>query len=255
MHIFITGGSGLLGTAFAKLCKARAISYITPSSEQLDLLDFEKVNQFLATEKPDLIIHCAAYTAVDLAETEQSACWDLNVTALENLLKSSIPIVHFSTDYVFNAPLELQPIPIDYPRVPLNHYGKSKAAAEELLEACTQDWWNIRTTWLYGGAGAEFPMKIKQRATRQSKIEVINDQYGRKTRVQDLSKFILDNLNLDLAESKLKKGHHHFQSPGPVITWYDWAQEILIDWEGEIFPISTESLNLPAKRPQNSVLV
>jgi len=258
MKILLTGGTGLLGKAFINELNHRDATYVSPTSTELNLLNFAAVDQFIATEKPDFIIHCAAYTSVDLAETERKECWDLNVNVLQNLLTYKLPIIHFSTDYVFNAPLSLphsresgnlQPfiIPPDYPRAPLNFYGQSKAAAEESLEEHNQDWWNIRTTWLYGPDGAGFPNKITQKVVNQDTVSVINDQYGRRTLTTDLAQFVLDNLG------GLRTGHHHYQSPGPIHTWYDWAVELL--GKEKVVPINPESLNLPAVRPKNSILI
>lgn len=263
MKIFLTGGSGLLGRAFVKLLKAQAADFVAPSSTELNLLNFPAVDSFIQTKKPDLIIHCAAYTDVDRAETERDKCWALNVEVLENLLKYEIPIIHFSSDYVFDA-LVLKDgkpfvIPPDYPRAPLNYYGESKVAAEELLEATQGDWWNVRTTWLYGENGEGFPTKIKAKAASQTKLQVINDQFGRKTLNTDLAAFVLDRLipgsALEPGITVLGRRNTHYQSPGPIHTWYDWAVEILRDWDGVLIPVSVTSLDLPAIRPKNSVLI
>ena len=130
MKTFLTGGSGLLGKAFVTTMTDQGLNFVAPTSQALDLCDFATVDDFIKTEKPDQIIHCAAYTAVDLAETERKKCWDLNVSVLENLLKYKLPIIHFSTDYVFDT--ATQPIPIDHERKPLNYYGETKMAAEGL---------------------------------------------------------------------------------------------------------------------------
>jgi len=255
MKIFLTGGTGLLGRAFVKILTERGISFVAPDSSNLDLLDTDAVDNFIKTEKPDQIIHCAAYTAVDLAETERKKCWDLNVSVLENLLIYNLPIVHFSTDYVFNT--DQKPVLIDHERDPLNYYGETKAAAEERLENYTGTWHNVRTTWLYGPDGEGFPAKIKKKAESGEPLTVVDDQFGRKTLSTDLAEFVLGDLS---PGSKLPSepglnlslGHHHYQSPGPVHSWYDWAREIT---DTEIIPISAESLNLAARRPKNSVLV
>jgi len=252
MKIFLTGGSGLLGRAFVATLKARDIEFIAPSSSTLDLCDPAQVKTFMTTEKPDLIIHCAAYTAVDLAESEQDKCWAVNVSALEHLITYNVPIVHFSTDYVFDAFLKKDGhffvITPDYPRAPLNFYGESKVAAEEVLENSDIDWWNIRTTWLYGPDGEGFPEKIKKRAERDEQIAVVNDQYGRKTLTTDLAQFVMD----EVLDSQPKKSLH-YQSEGPIHTWYDWACELLPDTE--ITPVSAAEMNFAAKRPENSILL
>jgi len=255
MKILLTGGTGLLGRAFVKLCTERGLDFFAPSSDTLDVLDFAAADAFIKTAKPDLIIHCAAYTAVDLAETEQEKCWALNVGALENLLIYKIPIVHFSSDYVFDAPVlkDGKPFVInpDYPRAPLNFYGESKVAAEEALENSGIDWWNIRTTWLYSPDGEGFPEKIKERRVKGEALRVVNDQYGRKTLTTDLAQFVLDQVACPGGIEP--RTNIHYQSPGPIHTWYDWACEIVnVD---KVEPIKTEDLDLPAKRPKNSVLL
>ena len=247
MKILLTGGTGLLGKAFVKLLTEREMDFVAPTSAELDLCDYAAVDDFIARERPGQIIHCAAYTAVDLAETERKKCWNLNVEALCNLCSHGLPIVHFSTDYVFNT--DETPIPVDHERDPLNYYGETKAAAEEILEAYAGDWWNIRTTWLYGPKGEGFPEKISQRADNREQLTVVDDQFGRKTLSTDLAEFVLA---LNQSSNSRVRTHLHYQSPGPIHSWYDWACEIT---DVEIMPISTESLNLPAERPRNSVLV
>ena len=178
MKICLFGSTGLLGSEFKKLFAAQNLNFIAPKSNDVSLLKHDKVLEYLKTEKPDLIVNCAAYTAVDKAETNKDICFKLNAEAVENLTKAGIPLINFSTEYVFNAPAGLE-IPEDYARDPQSVYGQSKAKAEAALEASEGDWWNIRTSWLWSDGSNNFVSTIKRLSEKYDELKIIDDQIGR----------------------------------------------------------------------------
>ncbi len=252
MRILLLGSSGLLGAEFLKILQREDVEHMAPTHHELDLLNFDQVDQFLARNFFDKILYCAAYTQVDQAETERGACERMNVTVLQNLLVHKRPIVHFSSDYVFNAPAGVS-IPEDFPRDPLNFYGETKAQAEILLETSGVDFWNIRTSWLFGPGKENFVTKILKTSREQDVVEVVADQLGVPTYTPDLAEFVFAHFLREQQPS----GNYHIQGGGEPASWADFAEYILQKkkWEGYVQRISSESQNRPAKRPKNSVLL
>ena len=259
--IVLFGGTGLLGTAFRKVLNAQEIPYVAPDSSTVDLLHLDQINKFLAQQKPDLIILCAAYTQVDKAESEPEKCQKLNVTTVKNLIASRIPLIHFSSDYVFDAPL-LKPhqgspkdyfqIPEDFAPNPQNIYGKSKNEAEILLENANIPFWNIRTSWLFGPGGSNFVDTVLKLSQEKSDLIIVDDQIGRPTYACDLAHYVVENFILNVQEP----GHYHTQNSGEPVSWAEFAEYFLSlkNWSGKIHHTTTQKLNLPAIRPKNSIL-
>jgi len=275
MKICLFGATGLLGSEFKKVFEAQKLDFVAPKSNEVSLLKHDKVLEYLKVENPDLIVNCAAYTAVDKAETQSEICFALNSEAVENLVKSEIPLINFSSEYVFNAPLQpphpragedLLPyfeIPEDYKRDPQSVYGQSKAKAEEALEASEGDWWNIRTSWLWGPGGNNFVSTISRLAEKYDELSIIDDQVGRPTYAPELAQFVTDNFVSPLDKSKsgdrsrvLEIGHYHLQNSGTPVSWAGFAQYFLNQqgWHGKIKKLTTEAYGAPAVRPKNSVL-
>ncbi len=267
MKICLFGSTGLLGSEFKKLFAAQNLNFIAPKSNDVSLLKHDKVLEYLKTEKPDLIVNCAAYTAVDKAETNKDICFKLNAEAVENLTKAGIPLINFSTEYVFNAPAGLE-IPEDYARDPQSVYGQSKAKAEAALEASEGDWWNIRTSWLWSDGSNNFVSTIKRLSEKYDELKIIDDQIGRPTYAPELAAFVVEHFVKPILSSEFElssnsvrtripdKGHYHLQNQGVPVSWAGFAQYFLnqTGWHGTIKKISTEAYGAPAARPKNSVL-
>jgi dTDP-4-dehydrorhamnose reductase len=251
MKICLFGASGLLGSEFKKIFTDREINFMAPRSSELSLLKHEKVLAYLEKEKPDLMVNCAAYTAVDKAEKNQDVCMKLNGDAVENLVKAGIPLINFSSEYVFNAPMGLE-IPEDYERAPKTIYGKSKAKAEEALEASKINWWNIRTTWLWGPGGKDFVDTIKRLSGKYDELKIIDDQVGRPTNAGELALYVVENF----IEKSQPMGHYHLQNSGMPVSWAGFAQYFLNQeaWHGKINKITSEAYGAAARRPKNSIL-
>lgn len=252
----------MLGTEFFKLFKKKGFDFIAPNSKNLDLLDAKAVKKYLEKELPDQIILCVAYTNVDQAEKEKELCEALNVKLVKNLLNTKIPLIHFSTDYVFSAPENIE-IPEDFEPNPLNFYGKTKYAAEKLIEKSIEEGathWNIRTSWLFGSSGENFISTLLKLSQSSTELKIIEDQVGRPTSAKDLANFV----TLHFVEARLPAGNYHLQNTGDPVSWADFATYFLTQTLGIYAPpikrVSSEewaklrSPRLIAQRPKNSVL-
>jgi dTDP-4-dehydrorhamnose reductase len=249
--VCVLGGSGLLGSAFTGVLTGRGIDFVAPTSKELDVTKRELLLAYLKAHQPDIVINCAAYTNVDGAEKEEEVCMELNVGVVETLIESGLPQIHFSTDYVFNAPAEIE-IPEDYHRDPQSVYGRSKALMEERLEASEIPWWNIRTSWLWGPGGKNFVDTIRQVSKEEDELTIVSDQYGRPTYAPELADFVV----YDFVMRGVASGHYHLQNQGQVVSWADFAEYFLLHdgWDGVVNRVTTEQYGAPAARPHNSVL-
>jgi dTDP-4-dehydrorhamnose reductase len=263
MKILLLGKTGLLGSEFREILENKKTDFLAPTRKELNVLNFEKVADFFAKNKVDLIIYCVAWTDVDGAEKFKEECHVLNVKALKNILQYKIPIIHFSTDYIFDAKKDDE-ITENFPRNPLNYYGQSKLEAEKLLENFARKWWNIRTTWLFGKGGKNFISTILEKAQTEKVLEIVNDEIGRPTSAKDLAEYIF----AEFIEKEKPSGHYHLQNTGEPVSWSNLARfcfenlspnlKVNISKSGLVFPkikeISAKKLNRAAKRPINSVL-
>jgi dTDP-4-dehydrorhamnose reductase len=252
MRILLLGKTGLLGSEFFDLLSRREdIELVAPTHRELDLLNALAVDAFLAGQFFDRIIDCVGYTEVDSAETERGRCKQLNIQILETLLSHRQPIIHFSTDYVFNIPLG-EEICENRERVPLNYYGETKFQAEKLLEQYSALWWNIRTSWLFGSHGKNFITTIREKSVLQPSLRVVGDEIGRPTFAVDLAKFVIE----EFVDKSPASGHFHLQNTGESCSWADLAEEIFKIKKANISVKRVTSVEFPqvAKRPAYSVL-
>lgn len=235
MKICLFGASGLLGSEFKKIFEREHFDFVSPSSQEVDIRDFEAVNNFLAEEKIEKIVLCAAWTDVEGAEVLPEKCEALNVGVVENLVKSQIPILHFSSDYVFEVP-DGREIPEDFERQSHSVYGRSKIKAEQVLERSGIAFQNIRTSWLFGAGGKNFITTILNAAEKFPTLKIIEDQVGRPTFAKDLAEavtttFLLEKIPPSVPpfdKGALKKiGHFHFQNSGEPVSWAGLAEYFL----------------------------
>ncbi len=275
MKIILFGGSGLLGSEIKKVLASKKINFLAPKSSEINILDFQKTQKYLISENPDLIIYAAGYTAVDLAEDNISDCENLNFLAVKNISDLQIPIINFSTEYIFSAPLfchsELSSesnnffeIPENFERKALNIYGNSKIKVEKYLEENFKKknfkFWNIRTTWLFGHGGKNFISTIlnaaenilKNKSSKEKILKIVDDQFGRPTFAKDLAEFTVKNF----IEKTQDSGHFHVQNSGEIISWANFAKYFLKlkNKKIKVQNIKTSELNFKADRPENSIL-
>ena len=252
MKIIVTGVNGQLGNDVVDLLQN--LDYkdvIGIDINELDITDQSAVNDFFKLNKPDIIIHCAAYTAVDKAEDNVDMCMNVNVQGTKNLVdqarKYKSKFVYISTDYVFDGDKET-PYTIEDSPSPKSIYGKSKLLGE--LETRKYDQhFIIRISWVFGKNGFNFVKTMLRLGNEKDEINVVNDQFGSPTYTRDLSKLIVEIINTE------KYGTYHATNEG-TCSWYEFAKEIFDYTKNPIIvhPINTEKYPTKAKRPKNSVL-
>ncbi|NLT26856.1 MAG: dTDP-4-dehydrorhamnose reductase [Microbacteriaceae bacterium] len=208
-----------------------------------------------AVEGHDVVINAAAYTAVDQAEDDEDAAYAINATGTEHLARACAAtgarLVHYSTDYVFQGDAS-EPYDEDAPRDPLNAYGRTKAAGEQLaLDAHPEGVYVLRTAWLYGGGGPNFAKTMVKLAETRPEITVVDDQLGQPTYTRDLAEQTVALLDADAPA-----GVYHATNSGEC-TWFDFAREIfrLAGHDPErVQPTDSSAFERPAARPAYSVL-
>ncbi|MCL4439098.1 MAG: dTDP-4-dehydrorhamnose reductase [Firmicutes bacterium] len=252
MHILITGANGMLGHALtATLSQHHNLTGL--DLPDVDITDLSALKSAVSSHRPDLIINAAAYTDVDSCETNIDLAFAVNATGPRNLAvvcsELNIPIVHISTDYIFNGTGTSPYKEGDTPN-PQSVYGKSKLQGEQYIRELTNKHYIIRTSWLYGQHGKNFVDTMLRLGRERDEISVVNDQVGSPTYTVDLAGAISE-LIMEPAY-----GTYHITNSG-ICSWYDFTLEIFkqAGIEGvKVKPITTEELNRPAPRPRNSVL-
>lgn len=255
MKILVTGCNGQLGSCLRREFEGdRDLEVVYTDYDTLDITDREAVDRFLKDHNFELIINCAAYTAVDNAETEEIKAATLNTGAVGNLGEASIKnrtkVIHISTDYVFSGqgfrPYEENDEP--YPQC---IYGRTKLEGEGLLSSFCQNAIIIRTAWLYSEYGKNFVKTMLNLADTKSELNVVADQIGSPTYAGDLAKAI----HRIIKAEKWVPGIFHFTNEG-VASWYDFAKAIfeIAGKNVKVNPIPTSAYPTAAKRPLYSVL-
>lgn len=250
MKILITGAYGMLGSDLREVLKN--FELIVTGSKDLDITDEEKVIEFICDNSPDLVINAAAYTAVDDCETNYDDAYAVNAVGPKNLAiacsKQDIPLVHISTDYVFDGTKRTPLIETDK-LGPQSAYGKTKLAGEKFIQENTEKYFILRTAWLYGLHGNNFVKTMLALAEDHDEITVVNDQIGSPTYSFDLAIAITNLLNSD------KYGIYHVTNEGEC-SWCEFAKRIfeLSNVDVKVIPVSTEEFPRPAPRPHYSVL-
>lgn len=255
MKILITGSNGQLGNSLQREFEGDPTIEATYTDyDTLDITNREAVNRFLDDNKFDIIINCAAYTAVDRAETDDLKASALNTGAVGNLGEAAVRnrtrMLHISTDYVFSGQ-GFRPYEENDEPYPQSIYGRTKLEGEGLLTSFCQDAMIIRTAWLYSEFGNNFVKTMLRLAGDHDQINVVCDQIGTPTYAGDLARAI----HCIVKHDKWVPGIYHFTDEG-VASWYDFAKSIF-DIAGinvKVNPIPTRDYPTPAKRPLYSVL-
>ncbi len=253
--ILITGSLGQLGQELCHLLDEKSIPYVATNSVSLDITDKEKTMSYIKEVNPDIIYHCAAYTAVDKAEDEGKEVNELvNVTGTENVALAAKEVdatfVYVSTDYVFDGRLAEGEYTVDAETNPLNEYGRTKLLGEKAVENImgAENHYIIRTSWVFGVYGANFVYTMKRLAKTMDKLSIVNDQYGRPTWTRTLAEFMLF-----ATTEKIAFGTYHLSNDNSC-TWYEFAKEILKDDSIELSPVTSEEFPQKAVRPKYSIL-
>jgi dTDP-4-dehydrorhamnose reductase len=252
MRVLITGAAGMLATDLVPCLQRRGHDVVAPPENDLDITRLEAVKRWTRNGRPELVINCAAYTKVDQAEREEHLANIINGLAVQNLClacqETDIPLVHFSTDYVFDG-AKVGPYTIyDHPH-PINAYGRTKLLGENYVRWLLRRFYLVRTSWLFGLHGTNFIETMLKLAGKQKQVSVVNDQRGCPTWTQHLSEAVVS-----LIESG-RYGVYHATNSGPT-TWFEYATEIfrLAGTGTEVRPITSDQFPTAATRPKNSVL-
>lgn len=250
--ILITGANGQLGSELRNLLDERGVAYDAFDSKGLDITDKQAVDDKFDSLKPAVVYHCAAYTAVDNAEDEgKQANWQVNEDGTRNVAEAAkrvgAKLVYISTDYVFDGtnPGEYQ---VDAPTNPKNEYGKAKLAGEQAVKEALDDYYIIRTSWVFGKYGKNFVYTMLRLAKDHDKLTVVDDQFGRPTWTRTLAEFMTYLVDHDEAF-----GTYQLSNEGSC-SWYEFASEILKDEKVEVAPVPSEAYPQKAYRPRHSIM-
>ena len=252
MKFLITGVHGQLGQDFQKLFEDNSVDYISTGSKDLDISDVQLTKQFILNNPVDVIINCAAYNAVDLAETQWQKAFAVNGLGVRNLALSAkrtgALLVHFSSDYVFNGEKKRPYTIADHPG-PISRYGESKLLGEQFIRDITDQFILIRTSWVFGKGNDNFVKKVISWSKNLDEIRVVEDQVASPTYTADLAR-----ATLDLVKSEAF-GMYHVTNSGHC-SRYEWAAYILgqTGWQGNLQSAKSADFNTPARRPSFSVL-
>ena len=249
--VLVTGANGMLGQDLCPILEDSGYEVVETDINTLDITSIDNVKQVLEQEKPDILIHCAAYTNVDKAEEDLKTAELINVTGTENIAdtcgKLGITLVYISTDYVFDGSKQEPYLPND--RVnPLNNYGMTKYEGEEAVRSLCDKYYVVRTSWLYGHHGKNFVETMLNLAKNNKNLKVVDDQIGSPTWTVDLSNGIINLLKEDA-----EFGTYHICGAGAT-SWYGFAKEIFnqAGVEVNLTPCTTDEFPRPAKRPSFS---
>jgi len=254
--ILITGSNGQLGNECRVLSETYPnYNFLFVSKQDLSIDNITAVEDLFSNNNIDYCINCAAFTAVDLAETEIEKAYNINATAVGNLAKCcqkyNARLIHISTDYVFNGEKKIGYLETDTTG-PINVYGASKLEGEKIAFTENPASIIIRTSWVYSSFGKNFVKTMMRLMQEKTEINVVSDQIGRPTYAYDLAKVIFDIIE---KEDKVKPGIYHYANEG-IISWYEFAHEIknIGNYSCKINPISSAAYIVPAKRPHYSIL-
>jgi dTDP-4-dehydrorhamnose reductase len=256
LRILLTGRTGQVGSALERtLAPLGELSAFDRSA--LDLTDLSSIRTRIRSEKPDIIVNAAAYTAVDRAEKEEDIAFEVNARAVEELAREAKAIdallIHFSTDYVFDGEKALPYAETDAPN-PLNVYGRSKLEGERAVAASGCRHFIFRTSWVYGATGRNFLHAILAAARSKPEVSVVDDQRGAPTSSEAIAAAVARIL-ADAAMRQAPGGIYHMTAAGET-TWFGFAQEILKSWKSAVrlVPVATAEYGAVAPRPKNSLL-
>jgi dTDP-4-dehydrorhamnose reductase len=254
-HIVVTGANGQVGQSIKLLSDLYPdVKFSFLTKDDLSISDKEALNSFFQNQKPTVLINCAAYTAVDKAETEQELALSVNATAVETLAgickEFNTKFVHISTDYVFDGNASI-PYKESDPTNPINYYGFTKLQGENLAIAANPETIIFRTSWVYAPHGKNFVKTMLKLMQDRTELNVVGDQFGSPTYAPDLAEALL---KIALSDHIIP-GVYHFSNDG-IISWFDFATAIaeISHSSCKVNAITTAQYPTPAKRPSYSGL-
>jgi dTDP-4-dehydrorhamnose reductase len=253
IKVLVTGAKGQLGTDMVHCLDGLGYEALGLSRQELDITNSKQVKKVFLQEKPDIVIHTAAHTKVDLAESEPDQAYLINAYGTRNVAVASESIgaklVYVSTDYVFNGRKTKPYIELE-PTSPLGVYGQSKLAGEQFVRDLHSRFFIVRTSWVYGCSGTNFVKTMLKLAEERNEINVVHDQVGSPTYTVDLANFISQLISTDLY------GVYHASNSG-FCSWYEFAKAIFEEAglkNMKVNPVTTAEFPRPAPRPEYSVM-
>lgn len=252
MKIIVTGSKGQLGTDVADLLTQKGFEAIGADLPETDITDPDAIDSLISETKADAVIHCAAFTNVDLAETEKETCRKINEEGTLNIAlackKHGIKLLYISTDYVFSGEGN-EPFETDCKTSPCNYYGETKLAGENSVRENCEKHFIVRISWVFGENGKNFVKTMLRLAQTKDEITVVCDQVGSPTYTKDLAVLLCDMIGTE------KYGTYHATNEG-FCSWAEFAAEImrLSKSEAKIIPIPSSEYKSVAVRPANSRL-
>jgi dTDP-4-dehydrorhamnose reductase len=252
LKILVTGANGQLGQELVHLPARPDIEIAGFGRGELDVTEPEQCRNVIGSYKPEVVIHCAAYTKVDQAESEPDEAYRVNADGTRNAALAAEQIgakfVYISTDYVFDGKANAPYRENDRPD-PQSVYGKSKLAGEQLVQSLSSRYFIVRTSWVYGKYGSNFVKTMLRLAEERDRLKVVNDQVGSPTYTLDLAQFLLELVKTD------HYGIFHVSNTG-ACSWYEFAKAIFEErgLHVQVEPCATAEFPRPAPRPAYSVL-
>lgn len=256
MKILVTGAKGQLGFDVVNELNMRGHEVVGVDIAEMDITDRASVEKVMQNVKPDGVIHCAAWTAVDAAEDVENKekVYNINVNGTRYIAEQCKSIdckmIYISTDYVFDG-TGIEPWDPDCKRYnPLGWYGETKLEGELIVSGTLDKYYIVRTAWVFGKHGNNFVKTMLKLGQTHCEIRVVSDQIGSPTYTPDLAKLLVDMIEVD------KYGYYHATNEGDYISWADFAKEIfmLAEMKTKVIPVTTEEYGSKALRPKNSRL-
>ena len=248
-RVLVTGANGQLGYDVTLCLRAKGYNVFAADTEEMDVTSGDTVRSVFARFKPQAVIHCAAYTAVDKAESEEELCMSINVSGTRNVAQaaeeSGAKMIYVSSDYVYGG-AGSEPLREDAPTVPCNAYGRSKLAGEQAAEICSK-LFIVRTSWVFGLHGSNFVKTMLRLGGSRDTIQVVCDQIGSPTFTQDLAELLCDLIRSE------KYGVYNASNEG-FCSWHTFA-ETIFQLSGKkvcVLPILSREYSCCAERPLNS---
>lgn len=251
--ILLTGGNGQLGTELRHLLDEQGVEYVATDSKELDITDADKTMAYITNLKPEVIYHCAAYTAVDKAEDEGKELDEkINVDGTRNVAVAAkavdATLVYISTDYVFDGTKKEDMYKTDDQTNPQNEYGRTKLLGEQIVQEVMEKYYIIRTSWVFGQYGHNFVFTMQKLAETRDQLTVVDDQFGRPTWTRTLAEFMIF-----VIKENVPYGIYHLSNENSC-NWYEFAKEILKNTEVEVLPVDSSKFPQKAIRPKYSVM-
>ena len=264
MKVLITGAQGQVGKELTQIANEKGFDVVAASRVDLDITQAQSVENYITQCQPDIVINAAAHTAVDKAESEQDLAFAINRDGAKNIAgackKQNIPLLHISTDYVFDG-TRSEPYSEDDSISPLGIYGESKWQGEEAIRQNLNDHLILRVAWVFGAQGNNFVKTMLRLGEDRDELNVVADQFGGPSPAKNIAQILIDLVERYKKDGTLAWGTYHYCGNSKT-TWYDFAKEIfkqafelgLLNKEVKVNPITTAEYPTAAKRPGNSML-